>query len=292
MATNPYFNYAVKSEQDLYEDLVIESMKFYGQNVYYIPRSVLNRDKILFDDIPSQFSNAYKIEMYLDNVDGWNGEGQLFQKFGIEIRDAASFIVSKKRWLETVKSYNNEITGDAPAEGDLIYLPLSRSLFEITFVDKNVPFYQLSKFFVFRLDCELFEYNDEALDTGIPEIDLIETIGYEMKLTLDPDSDVIPISIGEIMTQTLDGGINVTAEVVGWDRETQVLSVAHVGADDGKFHQFTVGGQITSNTTAGIRTIRAISEDLGDFGYQNDVFDSDATFFMDFSEANPFGTPD
>ncbi len=292
MARNVYFNYAVKSEQDLYEDLVIESLKFYGQDVYYIPRTILNRDKILFDDIPSRFSNAYKIEMYLENVDGWSGEGQLFQKFGIEIRDAASFVVSKRRWLEVVKSYNNEIVGEQPAEGDLIYLPLSRSLFEITYVDKVSPFFQLSKMNVFRMDCELFEYNDETLDTGIPEIDLVETIGYEVKLTLDADSDVVPITIGEIFTQTLAGGVRITGEVVGWNRESQVVSLAHVGADDGKFHQFTVGGQVTSDKSPGVRRIRAVNEDYGDFGYQNNVFDSDAEDFLDFSEANPFGTPE
>lgn len=291
MATNPYFNYAVKSEQDFFEDLVVESVKFYGQAVYYLPRSVINRDKIFFDDIPSRFSSAYKIEMYLENTDGWSGEGQMFQKFGIEIRDAVSMVVSKRRWLETVKSYNNEIVGDQPAEGDLIYLPMTRSLFEITYVDKNVPFYQLSKFNVFRMDCELFEYNDETLDTGIPAIDLIETIGYELKLTLDADSDIIPITIGEIFTQQLSGGINVTGEVVGWDRSTQTVSLAHVGADDGKFHNFTVGGQVTSDKSPGVRTIRAVSEDLGDFGYQNNVFDSDVDEFLNFDEANPFGTP-
>lgn len=291
MVTNPYFNYAVKSEQDLYEDIVVESLKFYGQNVYYLPRSIVNRDKVFFDDIPSRFSNAYKIEMYLDNVDGWGGEGQLFQKFGLEIRDAATFVVSKRRWLETVKSYSNEIVGDQPAEGDLIYLPMTRSLFEITYVDKHSPFYQLSKFNVFRLECELFEYSDETIDTGIRAIDLIETIGYEIKLTLDADSDIIDISIGEIITQTLDNGVTISGEVVGWDKNTQILSVAHIGASDGKYHQFTVGGQFTSNTTAGIRTIRGIVEDLGDFGYQNHVFDSDAVDFLDFEETNPFGSP-
>lgn len=292
MARNPYFSYAVKSEQDLYESLVIESLKFYGQDVYYIPRTIMNRDKILFDDIPSKFSSAYKIEMYLDNVDGWSGEGQIFSKFGLEIRDAASFIVSKRRWNEIVKSYNNEIVGEQPAEGDLIYLPMTRSLFEITYVDKNSPFYQLSKFNIFRMDCELFEYSDETLNTGIDEIDLIETIGYEVKLTLDADSDNVPITIGEIVTQTLTTGVTITGKVVGWDRPNQILSVAHVGASDGKYHQFTVGRQITSDKSAGIRFVRGVNEDIGDFGYQNQIFDSDAVGFLDFTENNPFGTPE
>jgi hypothetical protein len=292
MSTSRYFNYAVKSEQDLYENLVIESLQFTGQDVYYIPRTIVNRDKILFDDIPSKFSSAYKIEMYLDNPTGWSGEGQLFSKFGIEIRDAATFVVSKRRWNETVKSYLNDITGDQPSEGDLIYLPMTRSLFEITYVDKNSPFYQLSKFNVFSMSCELFEYSDETLDTGIPAIDLIETIGYEIKLLLDADSDIIPISLGEIVTEALANDVTVSGKVVGWNRDTQVLSVAHIGSSDGKYHQFTVGGQITSDKTAGVRTIRGITEDIGDFGYQNHIFDSDEVGFLDFTENNPFGTPE
>src|SRR6056297_2073183 len=97
MATNPYFSYKVPSEQTLYEDLIIEALQIYGQDVYYLPREIVSLDRIFQDDIPSKFSNAYKIEMYIDNYDGFAGEGHLFQKFGIEIRDQATFVISRNR---------------------------------------------------------------------------------------------------------------------------------------------------------------------------------------------------
>src|SRR5210317_1540415 len=102
MATNPYFSYKVRAEQQLYEDIVIEALKMYGQDVYYIPREVISKDTIFNDTILSRFSNAYKIEMYIENVDGFDGEGDLFTKFGVEIRDAATFILARRRWNQTV----------------------------------------------------------------------------------------------------------------------------------------------------------------------------------------------
>ena len=288
---NIYFNDKVRSEQDLYESLVIESMQLYGQDVYYLPRTIVNKDPILFDDIPSHFPSSYKIEMYIDNVDGFSGEGHLFSKFGIEIRDQATFIVSRRRWAETVSSFDNDIDGDLPQEGDLIYLPLSKSIFQIMLVEREVPFYQLSNLNVVKLECELFEYNDETLDTGIAEIDNVETLGYELKLTLDADSDQIPIIIGDIITETLNDGTKINAEIVDWDRNQQILSVSHVGATDGNFHIFDAGSVFTTQQTTAVRTILAVNEDLGDFGHQNDAFDSDVGF-LDFSEDNPFGSPE
>ena len=98
MATNQYFKNKVRSEQQLYEDLVIEALQMYGQDVYYIPREIVNKDRIFLDDVPSRFSNAYKIEMYIENTDGFEGEGHLFAKCGIELRDQANFVVARKRW--------------------------------------------------------------------------------------------------------------------------------------------------------------------------------------------------
>lgn len=291
MARNIYFSDRVKSEQDLYEDLVIESLKIYGQDCYYLPRTIVNYDTILGDDIPSKFSSAYKLEMYIENIDGFAGEGDLFQKFGIEIRDQATFIVARKRWAQTVSSYNNDIEGDLPETGDLIYLPLTKSLFQIMHVERESPFYQLSNLNVVRLECELFEYNDEDMDTGIPEIDAIETLGYEIELNLDSDSDGITVVVGDTLTQTFSDGVQLSGEVIEWDRNRQIVSLAHVGADDGKYHIFTTGGILTSAQTAAVRTIRGVNENLGDLvNYQNDVFDSSVDF-IDFSETNPFGDP-
>ena len=107
MARSPHFSQAVKSEQNLYEDIVIESLKIYGQDVYYLPRTIVNENTILGEDVASSFSSSYKIEMYLENQDGFDGEGDLFTKFGVEIRDEATFIVARKSWKRSVSSANN-----------------------------------------------------------------------------------------------------------------------------------------------------------------------------------------
>ena len=174
MATNLYFSQKVNSEQNLYEDIVIESLKMYGQDIYYLPRTIVNEDKVFGDDVPSKFSAAYKCEMYIENVEGFDGEGDLFTKFGVEIRDQATFVVARRRWRNTINKTDNMITAERPTEGDLLYLPLSNSLFQIMAVEHEQPFYQLSNLAVYKLRAELFEYNDEDLDTGIDQIDEIE----------------------------------------------------------------------------------------------------------------------
>src|SRR5210317_765212 len=124
MATNPYITKGYRPEQNLYEDIVIESLQFYGQDVYYLPREIITQDQIFADEVESRFSEAYKVEMYIENIEGFDGEGDLFTKFGVEIRDQATFIVSRKRWSQTVQRYDNEINSVRPKEGDLIYLTL------------------------------------------------------------------------------------------------------------------------------------------------------------------------
>ena len=131
MATNLYFSQKVKSEQSLIEELMIEALKMYGQDVYYLPRDIVNLDKIFSDDVPSRFNSSYIIEMYIENTQGFEGQGDLFTKFGVEIRDQATFVVSRRRWNDTVRKYDNEITGNRPREGDLIFLTLSNTMFEI-----------------------------------------------------------------------------------------------------------------------------------------------------------------
>ena len=111
MATNPYFNYAASSEQDLYEDLITESIKNFGQDIYYIPREVVHRDMIFDDTVLSQFNYAYKVEVYLESVEGFDGDGDLFSKFGVEIRDAVTFIISRRRWNTEIRNHEEPITG-------------------------------------------------------------------------------------------------------------------------------------------------------------------------------------
>src|SRR6056300_1150201 len=158
MATNLYFSQGRKSEQDLYEEIIIESLKMYGQDVYYIPREIVNRDRIFEDDSVSRFSDAYKIEMYIENIEGFDGEGDLFTKFGVEIRDAATFIVSRRRWGSVIaeNEESDVVQFFRPREGDVIYLPLSQSMFQIMKVETETPFFQLKNLPTFRMRCELF----------------------------------------------------------------------------------------------------------------------------------------
>ena len=290
MATNIYFSQKVKSEQRLYEDIIIESLKMYGQDVYYLPRDIVNKDPVFFDDVPSRFNSSYKIEMYIENPDGFDGEGDLMTKFGVELRDQATFIVARRRWSDTVRKYDNEIQSVRPREGDLIYLTLSNTLFEIMHVEHEQPFYQLSNLPTYKLRCEKFEYNDEDLDTGVETIDNIEQLGYVAKLSL-VDSAANGFIIGNIVTQTLAGGVIISGEIVDYNDSDNVISIAHIGADDGNYHEFTTL-KIRSLDSAGgtlVRTVTTINEKLNDPGSQNEDFADQADSFVDFSEVNPFG---
>ena len=211
MATNPWVSQSVRNEQNLYEDLVIESLKFYGQDVYYLPREIVNKDKVFLDDVPSRFSDSYKIEMYIENQEGFEGEGDLFSKFGVELRDQATFVVARRRWKKLIgdklDAYNFR-----PREGDIIYLPLSNSIFEIFKVETETPFYQLSNLPTFRLQCELFEYNDEDFDTDITSIDAVEDeSAYQYKLTLDSPSAATATGTTTISPDGVVGQIDVSS---------------------------------------------------------------------------------
>ena len=302
MARSPHFSQKVKSEQNLYEDIIIESMKIYGQDVYYLPRTIVNEDSILGEAIASSFGSSYKIEMYLENTDGFDGEGDLFTKFGVEIRDEATFIVARKRWSQTVASSSNAITVLRPKEGDLIWLSLSNKLFEILHVEHESPFYQLSNLPTYKMRCQLFEYSGEDLDTGIADVNSIQSdFGYRVSLTMDSDgiprvaSDGTTVSgfiIGENITQTFTSGTILTGEVAAWSDSDNILHLVNFGADDGAFHLPVVGRQVVGATSNNTTTVTAVSEELKqNENEQNSVFETtnDVMSFLDFSETNPFG---
>lgn len=297
MATNPYFSQGRRSEQNLYEDIIIESLKIYGQDIYYLPRDIVNEDKLFGDDVPSKFNSAYKIEMYIDNVDGFDGEGDLFSKFGVEIRDAATFVVSRRRWTQTIARYDNEITVMRPAEGDLLYIPFSKKLFQIMHVEHEMPFYQLKNLPTYKLRCELFEYNDEDFDTGIVGVDKIEeSFAYEYVLNLSDTDSADDFVRGDMVYQTLADNVTIRGEVSGWNDSDNELRLIHIGADDGKFHLFSTGGRVVNTRLvelfpAGNKLITSTSENNQiSITSQSNYFDT-LTDFLDFSETNPFGEP-
>ena len=175
MATvNKYFQSGVpmgtNGEQGLYESIIIESMKIYGFEVYYIPRSSYNEDRILGEDPLNRFDHAFPIEMYMENIYGYDGQGEFLSKFGVQTAESANFVVARRRWNEVTN--NGQVTVlPRPAEGDLIYFPLTKSYFEIRKVEGDKPFYQIGKLYTYKLMCELYQYSNEVISTGIDEID-------------------------------------------------------------------------------------------------------------------------
>ena len=204
MPTNVYFDTGTTSAQRLYEDLIIEQLKIYGQDVYYLPRKIANKDSIFGEDPASSFDDSYIIEMYVDNTDGYMGEQEIIKKFGLELRDDIVFTVSKLRW-ETLISNNSDLqTTLRPNEGDLVYFPTTKAFFEIQFVEHEAPFYQQSALPVYKLSCTKWEYSSERIDTGITAIDSTEdslstdTMNFQFSLENETGSFVMESSVGAI----------------------------------------------------------------------------------------------
>lgn len=185
MAKNVYFSNGTASEQILVEDLIIESLKIYGHDVYYLPREIVSEDDLFTEDVLSKFDENYMIEMYISNYEGFEGDGSLLTKFGVRITDEATFVVAKRRWEDLISSSNNLVSNFRPNEGDAIYLPLTNQIFQIKFVEHEKPFRQLDSIQTYNLIAELMEFSNERLETGIEEIDnLTRIVGYTTTLKL------------------------------------------------------------------------------------------------------------
>ena len=162
------------AEKRLYEDLIIEGLKIYGQDVYYLPRTLVNRDLILGEDMLSKFSSALLLEAYMETTEGFAGEQEIVNKFGLEIREDTTFMIAKKRFNQAVDEKATLVKEGRPNEGDIIYMPLMNSFFEIQFVEDQEPFFQLGQLPVYKLRVTRWEYSSERLNTGITDIDSAE----------------------------------------------------------------------------------------------------------------------
>tara|TARA_Y100001937_G_scaffold104567_1_gene144627 strand:- start:13861 stop:14868 length:1008 start_codon:yes stop_codon:yes gene_type:complete len=331
MPRNVYFSQAVRSEQNLYEDLIIESLKIYGQDVYYVPRILVNRDTILNEDPASKFDDAFLIEAYIENTEGFEGAGDLYSKFGLEIRDEAQFIISRKVWERRVGIFDTRDTDTdpRPLEGDLLFLPMTNSFFEISMVEDDKPFYQLSDLPVYKLTCSLFEYSEEDFDTGVDVIDTeINKISYQVAMNIDiqdaqGDTSLL-FNVGDTVKQIHvdqvlnDSGDVVTAEVAtkGEVANVEILSstaqrvfISNVGVTNSTVdREFVVDSTkplfklnpVDDSTTGVIGIITFIYDEVldstgtafaTDEAAQNYDFEAIADGFIDFSESNPFGDP-
>jgi len=284
MPTNVFFNHAVNTEQQLYEDLVVESLRFYGHDTFYLPREIVEEDSIFNEDVQSKFGDAYGVEMYIENTDGFEGDGDLLSKFGIEVRDTATFVLSLRTWERFISLDSNLATSLRPNEGDLIYFPLTNSMFEIKFVEHEDPFYQVGKLFVFKLRCELFEYSGEDFDTGDTSIDVIEDQqAYVISMTLDSSG-----SGSFAVNENVNFNDALAGEVVSWDGTTRKLkikdNVQTLEAGD------TLVGAINS-ASYDIASIDDVMTMENDPQADNLEFENNDSNFLDLSETNPFGEP-
>jgi hypothetical protein len=192
MPVNHYFQggngIGNQNEKRLYEDLIVEGLKIYGHDVYYLPRTLVNRDLILGEDTTSRFDDSWLIEMYIETSEGFAGSQELISKFGLEIREDTTFMVSKRSWDYHVGQKDSLIAEGRPNEGDIIYYPLMNSFFEIQFVEDQEPFFQLGQLPVYKLRVTRWEYSSEELNTGNAAIDVAEdtytlnTLNYKFTL--------------------------------------------------------------------------------------------------------------
>jgi len=298
--TNVYFTNGTRNEQLLVEDLIIETLRMYGNELFYIPRTLVSKDNVLGEDRLSEFKASFPIEMYFENVDSYGGQGAFIQKFGLMIEQSATLVVARRRWDQFVGRYGVTTVPTRPNEGDLIYFPLTKSLFEIKFVQHQDPFYQLGKLYVYKLQVELFQYSSERIDTGIAEVDAFESLKtFSTNTTRNQYGEVVSVALlnrgsgyTTAPTITFESGSGYGAEAV---------AVLGTGTNAGKVVAINVTSPGTGYKTAPTvvitggggtgaiaeATIKANIDKVESFG-DNNTFREEAADIL-FNDNNPFG---
>ena len=298
MATNVYFNNfpttQITGEQQLVEDLVIEALQMYGMDVYYLPRE--SRDSVDYlygEDVLKTFKKAYPLEIYLENVTGMDGEQDFITKFGLEIRDEMTILVSRRRFKYATKSLNLV----RPREGDLVYLPMMQNFFEITYVESEndqAMFYTLGRgrggnVYLYALKLKQFVFSEEVISTGVSEIDDQIRDSYE-RTQLNLSYPVTYYSNDEIVYQSPDGTLaNATAQAIVHSQSNTAL---YIYRRIGEFaNGFVIGASSTSNNMVILvddsTPLNNSFEDIID----NARIETESDGIIDFTEINPFGEP-
>lgn len=308
MPRNLYFGQSVVSEKELYEDLIIESIKVYGFDMFYVPRTVVAQDKLLGEDTESQFNKAFPIEMYVESVEGYEGDGVLMSKFGLELRNQIKVVVSRRRWNIAVGTYAKGYNNYRPSEGDLIYIPSINGLFEIKYVDLETPFRQLNNLPTYKMTLELFEYRGEDMNTGIPQVDSLQIAksldtSYRAAVTY---SSAVLFRLGEPVSLSYASGASGTAKITGIkladtliSTSSAIITFSALRFSDGKIHPLAIGVGVTGTDSGAEATITNVinledgDEALndGDISIQNNSLESRANSVLDFTDVNPFGEP-
>ena len=287
MSTNLYFNNTTShAEQELINDLTNEVIKIHGMDLFYIPRSIIKEDLILGEDVLAKFSTAYEIEMYLKGTEGFGGEGDLVSKFGLDVRDEVIFTVHKDR-------FNLATDMDKPLEGDLIFLPINKGLFEIKFVEHEQPFYQAGKNYSFDITCELFQYSEEQMQTGIVDVDQIEKDeSYAIDLVMSAGGSGLYTVNEEVYQGPSLANSTFKGIVVSWNATTRTLRLNDISGSIAAVATY-------GDTSSAVWSLSSTTDSTGkadldqvlptDPNADNLEFEIEADSILDFSESNPFG---
>ena len=259
MPLNPFFTQGTRNEQDLLQSLNNEMIKIYGVECYYIPRKYLTTNTIIKEVVQSKFDDAYPLEAYVNNYDTYQGNGIVLSKFGVEVQNDINLVISRERFETYIQPLIRNEEGitlsTRPKEGDLIWFPLDDRLYEIKFVEHAKPFYQLKELYVYELQCEVFRYEDETVDTGVGQVDDdLEELGYIQTLTLT--------GIGTTalaVTEFRNGGVQFINLINDGSGYTSTPTVAISSAPSGGIDATAVA--ITTSKT-GVSTSKSIQKIL------------------------------
>lgn len=291
MPTSVYFNsYGAKNEQRLFEDLIVESIKIQGFDAYYLPNdNDVARDLLYGEDPLKRFTSAFPVEMYLSSALEYTGEKEFFSKFGLEIRNNVSVVLSKRTFSQRVP----QNSFDRPREGDLIYVPVTNGtgeLYEIKFVDHTKDFFTLGRKipYFYEMQLEKFKYSNEVIDTGISDIDIVRVEdSYSIAMTMaDAHGNYYENELVYQSTDATYANASTVAYVSSWDAPTKTLTVTNISGE------FSLSSNVFGQSSG--TSIRPVSYDpledvLDREVYDNKVIQTEADGIIDFSEQNPFG---
>jgi len=285
MPTSSYFPtyYAGDAgEQTLYQDLVDEQIKMFGTDIYYLPRTIL-KDNTLDDIVYNKYQDEFQVEMLLQNVAGFGDGAEFVSQFGVRITDEVVFRVSSRRWDEVVAANNPVLTTDnRPNEGDLLYFPLTKDLYEIKFVQQEIPFYQFGKLQFYTMTCEIYQYGSDDISTGVAEIDQLETIfSSAIALTMGVGGTG-DFTVGEKVTGATSGS---EAEVKSWDNATRIIQIIN------RTGTFATGEALTGDSSSAVWVVSTFDtlQDTNSEYDDNRAIEDAADNIIDWSEGNPFG---
>jgi len=289
MATNPYFNHhgINTPENRLIENLMIESIKTYGIDVYYLPRTLNNEDTLMGEDASASYNSAHTIEMYIKTVDGFEGSGDFIAKWGLQIKDQITFTVAKRRWQELGLSTDGR--AKIPHEGDLIYFPITKAIFQILFIEDEAIFYQTGQLQSYDMLCEMFTYSDQTFDTGIDVLDAIErTHSYSVDFTMDSGSG--NYTVGETVYQGDSlAEATVKGEVGSWNSTTKILNLLNMtGNFSGTVN--IIGDSSSASYSITSFDAQTSAANTAATSSSNADIEAAADAIIDFTEGNPFGS--